>query len=444
VRYVWILIVIAMAVPVVRAPAISAAATRQAEMIPAGKTLTLADCISLAFRNQPAVRQAAAQVDSGKGAVSQARSNLLPQVSVTSSTDLGGTGQSAGTSLSVGGSQLIYDFGRSRSGLTQAERQLAASVAALSGTKADVILSVKQNYYGLLRTIRLVQVVEEDLKAREEHVAVAQERLKVGFAPKADVLKAAASVASARVNLIAARNNADQTRVDLNTAMGVDVRNNTQIEDTTEPEIPVPDVDQAVDLAIKDRPEMHEAEEQVTAAEAAVKSAETGNLPEFSTSLSDKQNFGGQQAASKDSGGQRTPPKNSWGWTLDLSWHPWDSGLTRGAVTQARAQLVSDQESLYQVRQSVSGDVVASRFSLLAAQEALSAATAEVASAKEDLDSATGRYQAGVGIFLEVLDAQAALLKAQVDELVARYGLSIARAGLAHAVGATAGEGTYK
>ena len=432
-RYVWILIVIAMAVPVVRAPAVSATATRQAEMIPAGKVLTLADCISLAFRNQPSIRQAAAQVDSGKGAVSQTRSNLLPQISVGGSTDISGTGPNNGTSLSVSGNQLIYDFGRSRAGVAQAEWQLAASIAALTGAKLDVILSVKQSYYGLLRSTQLVQVFEENVKAQDEHVLQAQARLNAGLAPKADVLKAAAAAASARVDLVSARNNAGQARVELNSAMGADVRSPTQIEETAEPEAPIPEVDQAVDLAIKDRPEMIQAEGLITAAEAAVKLAETGNLPEVSTRLGDLQSFGGQVAS-----------RNSWDWLLNLQWTPWDSGFTRGAVARARAQLVTAQESLYQVRQSVSSDVVVARLNLLAAQESLTAATAEVASAMEDVDAATGRYQSGVGILLEVLDSQAALLKAQVDELSARYGLSIARAGLEHAIGATSGEGTKR
>jgi len=411
----------------------AAAPVRHPEMAPVGRNLTLADCISLALRNQPSVRQASAQVDSQSGLVGQARSKLLPQTSVTSSTDIGGSGQNTGTSLTVGGSQVIYDFGRSRSGLTRAERQLAADIAALSGTKADVILNVKQSYYGLLRTTHLVQVFEENLKAQGEHVSLAQERLNAGLGPKADVLKAASAVASARVDLVGARNNADQSRVDLNSAMGVDVRSAAQIEESAEPETSVPDVDHAVDLAIKNRPEMLQAEQQVAAAEAALKSAQTGNLPALSTSLSDLQDFGARRVTS-----------NSWEWLLRLQWQPWDSGFTRGAVTQARAQLGSAQESLYEVRQSVSRDVVAARLNLLAAQEALSAAIVEVASAKEDLDSATGRYQAGVGIFLEVLDAQAALLKAKVDELAARYGLSIARAGLEYAIGATISEGIRK
>jgi len=411
---------------------------RQPEPVPAGKVLTLADCIGLALRNEPAVRRAAAQVEVQSGLVRQARSRLLPDTSVASSTDLRDTEQSSGTSATVGASQLIYDFSRSRWQLTQSERQYAASVAALGTTKADVILGVKQSYYGLLRSAHLVQVFDQNLKAREEHVAMAQARKDAGVAPKSDILTAAAAAASARVGLVVARNDSAQARVDLNAAMGVDVRSSTQIEETAELDTPIPETDRAVDVALKNRPEMREAEEQVAADEASLKSAETGNLPELSTSLSDSQSFGrrsgGFDGASGDS--------NTWAWMLSLNWHPFDSGYTRGAVTQARAQLVSAQESLYQVRQQVMRDVVAARLNVVAAQEALIAATAEVESAKEDEDAATGRYQTGTGIFLEVLDAQAAYLKAQVDEAVARYGLSIARAALEHAIGATSAEGT--
>jgi len=399
---------------------------RQPELVTRDKTLTLADCLDLALKNQPSIRQAAAQVESRTGRMSQARSELLPSTSITSGKSLAGSRGSTGAAAAVGADQLIYDFGRSRSGLTEADRQLAAGAAALSGARADAILSVKQAYYGLLSSTSLVQVSEENVKAREEHVALAQARLDTGFAPRSDVLKAAAALASARFTLVTAKNYAEQARVGLNEAMGIDVRSDTQIAETAEPEIPVPNLDRAVETALKNRPESRQADEQASAAEAALKAAQTGNLPVISTSVSDRQDFGDGIGDS-----------NSWEWGLNLQWRPFDSGFTRGAITQARAQLVTAQESLYDVRQSISGEAVAARLNLLAAQESLVAAKAEVASAKEDLDSATGRYQSGVGILLEVLDAQAALLTARVDELSARYGLSIARAELEHAIGAT-------
>lgn len=409
------------------------AAVRQPELIPSGTVMSLANCIELALKNQPSVRQAAARVDSQSGVVRQARSRLLPDASVTSSTDLAGTEPSGGTSVAVVGSQLIFDFGRSRSEVTRAERLRSASLAALAGTKADVILSVKQAYFNLLRANELVGVFEKNLKAREERVAEAQAKLDARRAPKSDVLKAAAAAASARVELVAAKNAASLALVDLNNAMGVDVRSAVQITDAEEPEIPVPDEDQLVQLAIRNRPETRQAEEQIAAAEAAVKSASVGNMPALSSTLRDSRNFGDGFGSS-----------NAWDWLLNVQWSPFDSGYTRGAVEEARAQLAAAQESYYAARQNVSADAVAARLSVLAAAETLAAAKLEVASAKEDLDAAAGRYQAGVGILLEVLDAQAALLKAEVHELSARYELSTARAVLQHAIGATSVEGTKR
>jgi outer membrane protein len=414
---------------------------REAEKFPADKVLTLNDCINLALKNQPSVRQAAAQVEFQAGAVSQARSRLLPTVSANSSTFLAGSGRNSGTSVNAGVDQLIYDFGRSPWGLSEAERQRMASVAAYISAKADTILDVKRSYYTLLRTTDLVSVFEENLKSAEGHVNQAQERLNAGLAPKSDLLKAQAASASARVDLVTARNNRDQAHVNLNVAMGVDVRSAMRIAETAEAESPVPDADKAVDTALLNRPEARKAQAQVGAAEAALKSAKTGNLPAFTTSVSDFRSFGGESLGTTNGLNSNS---NSWEWTLNTQWRPFDSGLTRGAVKEARAQLVTVEESYYTVKQTIGSDVVSARFDLLAAQEALVSAKAEVASAREDLDSATGRYNAGIAIFLEVTDAQAVLLKAQVDELVARYGISIARAGLEHAIGATSVGGTGK
>ena len=405
-------------------------AIRQPELIPSDKILTLSDCINLALKNQPSVRQAAAQVDLQSGQVMQARSGMLPGVSVTSSRNLDGSVRSGGTDITVSGSQLIYDFGRSQSQLTQTERRLAASLESLRGTQANVVLNVKQTYYASLRANHLVDVFNENLKAQDEHVASARERMEAKQAPQADVLKAQAAAASARVDLVTAQNNANQTRVDLNMAMGVYISSPIQIAEVAEAETPVLQEDQLLKLAMERRPEIRGSAEQVTAAEAAIKTSETGNLPALTTSLSKSHSSEGEFGTS-----------NSWAWRLSLGWSLYDSGSTAGAVKQSHAQLVSAHESLYSVKQTVSREVVQARLSVIAADEQLTASTAEVASAKENQAAAAGRYKAGVGIILEVLDAQTTLLKAQVDELAARYGLSIARAELEHAIGEKVNDG---
>ncbi len=64
----------------------------------------------------------------------------------------------------------------------------------------------------------------------------------------------------------------------------------------------------------------------------------------------------------------------------------------------------------------------------------MTTATAEVANAEENLRLAVGRYEAGVGIFLNVLDAQTALNTANTNLVNAQSALDQASAALAHAV----------
>ncbi len=406
---------------------------RQPEYIPSDKTLTLADCINLALKSQSSIRQAAAQVQAQSGVVTQAQSRLLPATSVTTSTELAGGSTNGTTQITFSGNQLVYDFGRSTAQLTQARQQRAASIESLTGASADVVLNVKQAYYTLLQDSHIVDVFKENLKSQQAHVAAAQARESAGLAPHSDVLSAQAAAASAQVNLVTAQNNADLGRVNLNTAIGIDIRSPILIAEEAEPEAPVPTVDQAVNLAMERRPEIRRDTNQVLAAQSSVKAASTGNLPAVTTSVSYTPNprasaFGQQQA---------------WALSMALQWNPFDVGSTSGAVQQAQAQIVSAQETLYTEKQSISSEVIQSRLNIIAAEAQLSSALAEVASAQENLAAATGRYNAGVGILLEVLDAQAALLKAQVDEYSARYGLSIARSQLQHATGGAISEGGH-
>lgn len=405
---------------------------RVPDVIPTGRILSIDDCINLALKNQPTVHQAQAQIKISTGAVSVARSSLYPSIGVNGSTSLGGSRGNSGTTISGSASELLYDFGLTQAQLTQAKQNKTASVFGLSAAKADVVFNVKQAYYTLLRSNRLVEVFQENLKAQKEHVAQAQARLDVGVAPKADLLTAQAAEASATVDLITAQSTAAQALINLNIAMGLDVRSPTQIKEFAEPESAVAAIDDLVVQAIKNRPEIAQAVWQLDAAVAALKASKKGNLPSISVSAGDEATIGVPSGS------------GSWALALNLQWRPVDFGLTKGQITESQGQLMLTEEALYVARQTVSQETATARLDITTALSSLTAANAEVASAQENLNAAAGRYEAGIGIFIQVTDAQAALLKAEVDEAAARYGLSIARSELEHAIGATTPKGTYK
>ena len=400
---------------------------RQPEFIPADRVLTLTDCINLALKNQSSIQLALAQIETQSGAVTQARAGAWPTASASASQQIaGGNGAGGNTQITFSGTQLIYDFGRTPAVIKQTEQQRASDVQNLYGTAADVVLNVKQAYYTLLQDQHLVDVFAGSLKQQQAHVDEAKAREEAGVAAHTVVLTAQAAAASAQFDLVTAQNNANQARVNLNTAMGVNLRSPIRITESTEPEAPVPEEELAVQLALTNRPEYQRDTDQILAAQSGVKVASTGNLPAVTTSASYTPNLGrtstfGQQQA--------------WALQLSLQWTFLDFGATRGAVQQARGQVDTARENLYTDAQTITGQVVQARLNIISAEAQLASAQAEVAAAQANLDAAVGSYTAGVGIFLSVIDAQAALLKAQVDEYSARYGLSIARATFEHAVG---------
>ena len=137
-----------------------------------------------------------------------------------------------------------------------------------------------------------------------------------------------------------------------------------------------------------------------------------------------------------DRGPEFLPDANTTTVALSVQWTPWDSGLTKGMVTQAQAGVQAAQAQLGTAQLAVVSDVTQSYLNLKSAEQRLVTADAEVANARESLRLATGRYQAGIGVFLDVLDAQNALLTAATNLVNTRTGVDQATAALAHAVNA--------
>jgi outer membrane protein TolC len=117
-----------------------------------------------------------------------------------------------------------------------------------------------------------------------------------------------------------------------------------------------------------------------------------------------------------------------------------DGRLTEGRKQQARAQRDTARDALYQTTQFVAQETAQSLLDLQTSIEEIRAAEITVASAQEDLRLANGRYDATVGILLEILDAQSALTAAQVELARAKFARSDAYFALERAVGAPLGD----
>ncbi|NLC55357.1 MAG: TolC family protein [Armatimonadetes bacterium] len=403
------------------------------------RPLTAAEAAAIALRYHANVTAAQAGVVGAQARVRQAQAALRPTagigagytrsdrvVSGGGSGGSGGSGSSSpGYSASATLRQLLFDRQHSRDLVRQAAAQERGATESLSRVEADLVLQVKQAFYTYLQNTRLVAVNEANLRSRREHLALAEARLKAGVGLPLDVVRAKTAVSEAVLALTTARNNASTARVSLAALMGLDPRTPIQVAESSEPEVKEEDVNALIESALKQRPEVRQAEAAVEASRYAVSAARTTNAPALSASA-------GLSSRGADLSGIGTSVTLG----LQLQWTPFDGGVAAGRMAEAQAGAETAEAQLRNIQQQVVAEVSQAYLNLRTAEQRVATAEDGIANAEESLRLASGRYRAGVGIFLDVLDAQAALLTAQTTHINAVAAVAQARAALSRALGA--------
>lgn len=122
---------------------------------PGGKPYTLADLQRLASENNPALRQAAADVQAAAGNLIQARA--YPNPAVGFQQDPSNNGSTAGV-FGIYIDQVVKVGGKLKLASAAAERDLRNAELALKRARSDLATSVRTAYYGLLVARETVRV----------------------------------------------------------------------------------------------------------------------------------------------------------------------------------------------------------------------------------------------------------------------------------------------
>lgn len=408
--------------------------------VPTGRAISLPEAIAIALANQPQLALAAYSSDAARERVRETASGLYPTLSISAQHTRTGPSQGGGTAavgsqFTTGGyttnfsaRELIWDFGKTPATVGQARNLAEAARQALAQTRQDTINQVKQSYYALLQSHELLGVQQQTVNDQQAHLELTQGRFEAGVAPRSDVATAEAAVADAVLNLATAQNAAAAARINLNIALGIDVRTPTLVEQTEEAGPSVVDPAALVEQAFSNRPAVGQSRADVAAADNALRVTRANNLPGFFLNG----NYG-------LAGSTFPPERASWAYGVSMTWPLVDVGLTKGRIREAEANLLAAQAQLRQTEQTVSSQVIQAYLNVQTARQKVAAAEAEVASAEESLRLHTGRYEAGVAAYIEVTDAETAALTARTNLVNARFGLSTSLAALESALGVVEG-----
>lgn len=387
--------------------------------------LTLASVVNMALCNNPQTRQAWANARSQAAQLGVSESVYLPSVSASVAGDRSSnatTARSAGLSLSY----LLFDFGGRAAGRENAQQLLVAANASRNNTIQSVFLSAVQGYYNTLAAQAALTAASKSEQAAELSHAAATARYQAGAATPADKLAAQTAWSQARLNRINAEGALNKARGTLANTLGLDANRTITLAETADlpPDLSFEqNIQTLIDQARRQRPDLRAAEAQIRAAEAGVAAAEAAGKPSLSLVASGNR---------RDSAGL-TSNTSSVGVSLSV---PLFSGYAPTyRIRAAEAQLESSKSRAEQLSTQVALDVWNAYHTLLTATQSVRTSNDLLASAEQSERVALGRYQAGVGSMLDILNAQSMLASARQQQIQARLDWNIGRAALAQAMG---------
>lgn len=326
-------------------------------------------------------------------------------------------------------SYLLYDYGGRDAGRKQAEALLSAANLGHETVVRDLFRDAVTAYYRLVIARGAVLAARESEAAAQETVKAAEARVKAGVAVPADRLQAQTAYSQRRLERIRAEGEAAVQQGELAALMALPADTPLALADAGEPfsgmmlEHSMEAVGRLIDIARQRRPELAAAESRVAASQAAVKAAKAAGKPVLTAQASTRY---------VDSG-----PAEGWDSSLGLNVGvPVFTGYkSTYRIRAAQEQVRQAEAERDRVGNAVALDVWRGWQALKTGGEAYVQARDLLGSAEAAEQLTRGRYQAGLGSVLDVLNAQANTAFARQTGMQTRYELDIARAELARAVG---------
>jgi outer membrane protein len=199
---------------------------------------------------------------------------------------------------------------------------------------------------------------------------------------------------------------------------------------STSPAGPALTLDQAIEHALAQNPQVTAAQQAVAAAQQTVTIARTGLEP--SILLAGSGGYGNTSINRVNTSGFVTPlvtltPTGAL--VVTANYPLYDSGLTPANVAAAEASLVQAQATLRQTQQDLSLQAATAFFNVLQAEQLTTVREAQLAQAQQALAQAEAQFRAGTAARSDVIQAQSSLAQAQVNLLVAQSQIDTSKAG---------------
>jgi len=388
------------------------------------ESMNFSDAYQAALQNDATLARVAANVNARRQILPQARSVLLPDISLSGYTrrddrvlydpDPNNTrifdqrGWRASLRQSVFNLSQWHNYRGAQASVQQAQMELQQA-------RLDIILRVVQAYLNVLRARDWLDSSIAEENAFQQQLEQVQQRFDVGLVSITDVLDSTAARDSAAVRRIVAEGDQTIFLESLYRITGRDIQDLGELGDDFPVINPEPmDEDTWVNWGLEKNWSIRAARRALSAAQRTVQSRRANHLPTLSASVTHNYSFnegsffGGQEIS------QNTVQ-------LNLSLPVFQGGRTYYRTKEAKYLVEEAEWRLEEVRRGVVRNIRAYYQAVITGVHRVKAREKAIESRKSVLEATRTGYEVGTRTILDVLQAERSLLRSQFDYADSRY-----------------------
>ena len=327
--------------------------------------------------------------------------------------------------------QPIFAWGRYYYGYQATKLNYQAIQRDVDAAYNQLRLDVSEAFYGALVAREFVRVAQQSVSLVEKQLQIAEASLDAGAATDFDVLRAKVQLANAKSVLIRAENgvrtakNAYKTVLNIPLAEDVSVKGTLEISENHQ--MPALNLDELIQQALENRPEVHRTQFSEQAALKQIDIAKTRRLPDLGL-------FSNYQISQNE---RLTEMNRIWSVGVQINIPIFDGFATSAALQQTESILKQVQLGGNQVKVGVEFEIRAAYLNLRGAQTLIDVQRETIAQARESVRIANLQFQNGIITTVALTDTQLALTQAEVNRLQTHHDYVVGLARLEKAVGQT-------
>jgi outer membrane protein len=435
----------------------------------ADSTFTLKQCIEYAWLNNPDVKQAILNDESGKVDVLQSKTNLLPSVSASAGQNyqfgrtidrftnsfINQTIRSNNISLS--GNMVIFNGLQNQNSIKRQNEIQKSNDENIENVKNQIALSVSSAFLQVIQSVESINNAKFQIESTKQRIIRAEKQVEAGASDLSTLLSLKAQLANEELNLVNAENTRSSSLLNLRTLMQVpmeddfdvlipEMRNDLMVNALTAVQI--------YEIAVGNMPEIKSAMHQVEAAKFQTKISQGNFSPTIALfgSVSTVYSQNSKSIVNVTPSGTQVVGftqtnndpvlqptfsyetktiafnqqlKDNLGQSLgvSLSWNLFSGMQVHNQIKKSKIQEEINHLNLLRTKNTLLSDINLAVNNYNAAKSKYDASVNNVNAQKNSFEYVQKRFDAGVSTSFDFIQAKNNYLQAVSSEIQARYEL---------------------